>query len=46
MLILAAQSHSACRAVHFWLISSLWEHQGAFRARIRKKKQHFDGNGK
>jgi hypothetical protein len=36
MLILAAQSHSACRAVHFWLISSLREHQGAFRARIRK----------
>jgi hypothetical protein len=36
MLILAAQSYSACRAAHFWLIFSLREHPGAFRARIRK----------
>jgi hypothetical protein len=33
MLIWAAQSHSACRAVPFWLLFSLREHQGALRAR-------------
>jgi hypothetical protein len=39
MLILACPSYSACRAEHFWLIFSLREHQGAFRARNTKKRR-------
>jgi hypothetical protein len=38
-MLWACWSPSACRAVHFWLKSSLREHQIAFKLRNRKKEE-------